>query len=593
LHATGRKLNPPTRWRPVRGLVLLAAALWVVSARALDVTVSIEGVDGDLRKNVEAFLQIYQERDAEAMRPARLRRLHGRAPEQIREALQPFGYYNVEVESELRREEDRKDEWVASYRIDPGEPVMIASVDYLLEGEATDDVDFPQIFGLLEGTPLDHARWEAAKDELLFAAAERGYLDARLKHSRIVVDPERNTADVEVHFDSGERYYFGPVRFRQDMLRTDYLQRYVGLERGAPYDQNAVLRLQTSLLDTDYFSRVEMVPMLEEADPATNEVPLEVHISPNKRDKYRAGLGYATDIGPKLTLDWTRRWVNRRGHRTKAELVYAQKYQSLLGEYWVPLKKPATEHIRYKAEVYHLETDTRIEDVASVDVAHSVKRRGWRRDIGVEFRYEDYDIADEQNDLNELVPYIELSRTVADNPLYTSRGYRVKLGLRGTVKYVGSTSNYISATASGKWIRAFGGAYRFLTRADLGITWADSIEDVPGSRRFFAGGDQSIRGYGFEDLGPRDPGSGDVVGGRYLGVGSLELERRIKGNWSGAVFYDFGNAFDPDLDNDFKQAVGIGGRWRSPIGQIRLDVAVGIESDDTPVRLHLVIGPDL
>jgi translocation and assembly module TamA len=591
LDAHRRNLIPPRRWRVA--LVLPATLLWLIPAWGLELRVNIEGVDGDLEKNVEAFLQIYREREAPEMRVARLRRLHGRAPEQIREALQPFGYYQVEIDSALSRDEGAQSAWVATYRIDPGEQVVIGDVDYVLAGEAVDDVDFPQIFGLLEGTALTHAQWEAAKDELLFAAAERGYLDARLEHSRIVVDPDRNTADVEVRFDSGSRYYFGPVRFRQDMLRPEYLRRFVGLEAGAPYNQSAVLRLQTSLLDTDYFSRVEMVPMLEEADPETHIVPLEVHISPNERDKYRAGIGFATDIGPKLTLDWTRRWVNRRGHRAKAELVLAPKYQSVLGEYWVPLKKPATEHIRFKAEVYHLETDTRIEDVASLDVAHSVQHRGWRRDIGVEYSFEDYDIADEQNDLNELVPYIEFSRTVTDNPLYTARGYRLKFGLRGTLEYVGSTANYVSATASGKWIRAFADDYRFLTRADLGVTWADSIDDVPGSRRFFAGGDQSIRAYGFDDLGPRDPVTGDVIGGRYLAVGSLELERRIKGNWSGAVFYDFGNAFDPDLDNEFKHSVGIGGRWRSPIGQVRLDLGVGIESGDTPVKLHLIIGPDL
>lgn len=573
--------------------MLLAALLWLGPAWALQLEVHIDGIDGELRKNVEAFLQIYQERATPEMRVARMRRLHGRAPDQIRRALQPFGFYQVEVEATLDRAAGDRSAWMATYRIDPGQPVMVTNVDYILEGEATDDVNFPQIFGLTEGMPLDHAKWEASKEELLFAAAERGYLDARMNYSRVVVDPDRNTAEIEVRFDSGPRYYFGPVRFRQDMLRPDYLQRFVGLKPGAPYDQNAVLRLQTSLLDTDYFSRVEMVPMVEEVDHETNAVPLEVHISPNKRDKYRVGLGFATDIGPKLTLDWTRRWVNRRGHRAKAELVYAPKYQSVLGEYWIPLKRPASEHVRIKAEAYHEETNTRIDDVASLDVAHSVQRRGWRRDIGLEFRYEDYDISNEQNNVNELAPYIEVSRTVTDNPLYTARGYRLKFGLLGTLEYVGSTASYVSATASGKWVRAFAEDYRFLTRGDFGATWADSIDDVPGSRRFFAGGDQSIRGYGFEDLGPRDPDTGDVIGGRYLAVGSLELERRIKGDWSGAVFYDFGNAFDPDLDNTFKHSVGIGGRWRSPIGQIRLDLGVGIESDDTPYRLHLVIGPDL
>jgi len=162
---------------------------------------------------------------------------------------------------------------------------------------------------------------------------------------------------------------------------------------------------------------------------------------------------------------------------------------------------------------------------------------------------------------------------------------------QGTARGLSET-NWLGATINYKVIRSFGEDFRFIARTDLGAILAADIADVPASERFFAGGDQSIRGYVYDDLGPRDPDTGDVLGGRYLAVGSLELERKIEGDWSGALFYDFGNAFDPDLGNEFKQSLGAGVRWRSPIGQIRLDLGVGLESDP-PFRVHLVIGPDL
>ena len=135
--------------------------------------------------------------------------------------------------------------------------------------------------------------------------------------------------------------------------------------------------------------------------------------------------------------------------------------------------------------------------------------------------------------------------------------------------------------------------YRFITRGDLGATWANSVYDLPASRRYFAGGDNSIRGWGLDVLGPNNPINNETVGGRYLAVGSLELERRIKGNWSGAIFTDFGNAFDPDFTREVEVGAGVGLRWRSPIGQIRMDVAYALTKEPQGARLHLVIGPDL
>ncbi|MFP5506345.1 MAG: autotransporter assembly complex protein TamA, partial [Gammaproteobacteria bacterium] len=121
-------------------------------------------------------------------------------------------------------------------------------------------------------------------------------------------------------------------------------------------------------------------------------------------------------------------------------------------------------------------------------------------------------------------------------------------------------------------------------------TWIDGFRELPASLRFFAGGDQSVRGYDFQELGPRDA-SGQVIGGKHLVFGSLEYEHRVHGNWGVAAFVDTGNAFNSTHEG-LETGAGIGLRWRSPIGMVRLDLAAAV-SQDNALRLHFTLGPDL
>jgi translocation and assembly module TamA len=109
--------------------------------------------------------------------------------------------------------------------------------------------------------------------------------------------------------------------------------------------------------------------------------------------------------------------------------------------------------------------------------------------------------------------------------------------------------------------------------------------------RFFAGGDESVRGYDYESLGPKDA-DGNVIGGTNLLVASIEYERHVSGNFYGAVFVDAGNAFD-NTDFDPETGVGIGVKWRSPIGLVRLYLGYPVTADDGKVRFHLRLGADL
>jgi len=149
----------------------------------------------------------------------------------------------------------------------------------------------------------------------------------------------------------------------------------------------------------------------------------------------------------------------------------------------------------------------------------------------------------------------------------------------------------VQATALGKWIWSLPRGQRILIRTQLGATAEREFEELPASVRFFAGGDNSVRGYSFEELGPVDA-DGNVIGGSSLATGSFEFEQPLRARWSMAFFVDSGNAFERS-EMDAKTSVGLGGRWQSPLGPIRIDLALPLEDDHDDWRVHITLGPDL
>ncbi|MBT8420751.1 MAG: BamA/TamA family outer membrane protein, partial [Gammaproteobacteria bacterium] len=132
---------------------------------------------------------------------------------------------------------------------------------------------------------------------------------------------------------------------------------------------------------------------------------------------------------------------------------------------------------------------------------------------------------------------------------------------------------------------------RVILRGELGASWVDDFSELPASYRFFAGGDKSVRGYGFHELGPKD-NSGDVIGGPHIMVGSLEYEHPIAEHWALTTFVDHGNAMD-SFNSALKSSVGIGVRWFSPFGPAGVDFGFPLNDDESTFRMHLNVGVDL
>jgi translocation and assembly module TamA len=192
-----------------------------------------------------------------------------------------------------------------------------------------------------------------------------------------------------------------------------------------------------------------------------------------------------------------------------------------------------------------------------------------------------------------LYPGMQLtSRNVADaESLFTRKGYSWSADVRGGSDSLQSSTSFLRFSVTGNLVMPLAERIRFLLRSEYGAIDVDDLSRLPPSQRFFAGGDRSVRGYRYEKLGPTDT-TGAVVGGRYLLTTSVELDYLFFRNYGAAVFYDAGNAANEPWP-DVKTSVGIGMRWRSPVGILRIDIAHPLDDLDTDYRLHLSIGSDL
>jgi translocation and assembly module TamA len=575
-----------------QGWVTLLLWLMPFGIHALELSIVIKGLESELKENVSAYLSLEQEKGREGLNLSRLRLLHRKAEGEIRSALQPFGYFKPRIVASLRKLDGEAERYEASYEVDAGPAVKLGEVELKTEGEGRDDPLFTPRFPMQPGDLLHQGKYEKAKQGVLTQALEQGYLDARFTRHRLQVDMDRYSATIQLHLNTGRRYVFGDVSFIQDVMDDSLLLRYPSFKAGDPFSHGKLLKLQSDLLDSEYFSHVESRVLRDQAQD--ERVPVELLLIPNKRDRYRIGLGFSTDIGPRLTFDWRRRRVGSSGHRMLSELRLSGPESSLMGEYIIPLERPAKDALSFGASVQRYDTDSRKGLLALVNAKQSIGLDdGWRRNLGLDYSYEKYEVADQEDAVTLLVPNIQWTKIKSDGLSYSQHGWKLDYRLEGALDQILSSVSYLQLTTHDKFIFGFGGGHwRLLGRTELSATLTDELTELPASKRFFAGGDNSIRGFGLDTLGPSNS-DGELVGGRYLAVGSLELERRIFGKWSGAIFFDAGNAFDPDFDSEVEYAAGFGIRWRSPVGPIRLDLANGLSREEPGFRLHVVVGPEL
>lgn len=548
----------------------------------------IDGGTNEQRKNIQAFIPMTRyECELPGFREPGIRRT---AEDRSRQALRALGHYQPTLNISIARTETC---WDLVIEVDPGPEARFSAVDIRVTGAGETDPAFIAVVsdpGIAPGDPLRHDAHDHLRSRLLRVANDRGYLDAELTESRLQVDPESGEAQISMHLDSGPRYQFGPIRLVQDILRDDFVARLFPFEPGEPYSSRQLIQLQRNLGDSGYFESVRVRPLLDQRQDG--EIPILVEAEPRKRTAYEIRLGYSTDIGPRLGALVERRYANRRGHRYNAEIEWSEKRSSAGFGYSIPLADPR--HDSLKLSATHVTEDTGTSQSRRFQSgANWIQRHdsGWTANRGIRYEYEDFTVGEVSDISRLLVMSYRVTRTVTDDPVYPRDGHRIDLLAQGASETLASSFSFAQARGSTKFIRGLGTG-RLILRGDAGATGGASIEELPSSLRFFAGGDSSVRGFGFQQLGPTD-NAGNVIGGRHVLVGSIEYDHPIgQGNWGAAVFLDAGNAFNNFDDYELKGGAGVGIRWRSPIGPLRFDLAHAPDSKDS-FRIHFTMGPDL
>jgi translocation and assembly module TamA len=573
-------------------LVILGACLLSDALAAEPLEVVIEGIEGDALKNARAALTLPPGMVREGSVDRALLDLFRRQiPEKVRRALEPFGYYEAQATSYLEKAEDGRD--LLRVKVIPGEPVRVTRAQVRVIGPGEKNHALSQMvssFPLKPGDVLNQVKYEKAKEELRSKALNLGFLGAEYVSHVIRVNRAERKAEFELILQTGSQYFFGEVIWEGNQLYPiSYLERFLDFKPGEPYTYSKVYQTQLNLINSDRFASVNIRADKDEAQDG--RVPVRIQVEPSAPKRLRPGVGYSTDYGAGITLRYQDLNAFRSGHEFNADMNIAERRQAISSYYTFP----GTGHIDNRT---NLKAGLQRELLKPYDNVLLTLEGEQARSLGygivgsayLQFRYEQFSESGQEGRSDLLMPGLRLYQRRVDNLIRPGKGFQYTLETRGSTRTLGAESDFLQFLGYANLLFPLGAGFSLLPRTQLGLTWQkDPLTDLPPSLRFYAGGDRSVRGYTYQSLGPKDS-QGNVIGGKHLLVGSLELEYSITRKWSIAGFYDVGNAFNNFQDMSWPMGAGIGVRYYTPAGPVRVDLARQINVDNPGFQLHISVG---
>lgn len=554
------------------------------SPSGLQFSQQINGVSGSALQNIQDRFHLVLE-EQEPLDLQDIQNFFDDSSENIKKALQPFGYFKPIIHARLLHQNGA---YIAQYQIDPGPPLRLSSVQIEVVGEGANNLkikDFIDHFPLKKGDILKTKKYNLAKQDFYAIAHNQGYLDANLSQHLIKVDLKKYSAMLYLKLNTGRRYYFGAVEFQQNQFAEAFLRRYMPFQTGSYYSSDKLTQMQNNLGQTVYFKSVRVEPLRDQAQ--NNQIPVLVRLEPKKSQLYTLGLGYGTDTGPRTSLGYELRHITPWGDYFQAVAQLSEIQQTFQAQYVIPGRDPLKQHYAILAGISTNQPGSGQYVLFQTGMNYVTELLGFQQIASLTYQHEQFKVeSGEPYQVTQyIVPAISWERIRADDRVNTSEGYRLYLNIEGG-EALNQQNRFLQGEFQGKYIHSFGSRQRIIFRTDLGATTTQHIDELPLSIRFYAGGASSVRGFSYQSLGP----------GRYLVDGSSEYQFKIYHKWYGAAFYDVGNAFDNPPMN-LSQSTGLGVVWRSPLGPLELTVSRAL-NDPNPkflkgLRVQFVMGPDL
>ncbi len=607
---------PRHRLRPLPRLFLGLGALLVATslhAQGIDYQVRIDA-PRQIENMLEDNLDLMRWRGNPKVDMEQLQRLVKEAPEQAKSFIATEGYYSPKISAGLETGGSRP---VARIIVDLGEPTVVGEVDLVLQGFAPldkgaapfDAAALRSRWTLPVGARFRQSDWEGAKKGLLREVAQTRFPRAQLVETSATVDPEARRALLHVVIDSGPEMRFGELRIRGlTRYPREVITNLNKINPGDMYSEAALQALQSRLQDTGYFASVEVsadmravlneeLRELREGDddpdgdattpnPPTGPtvLPVLVRVTENLRKNVEVGVGFSTDTGGRLQASYDD--LNVLGKRMKSDLIYEQKRQTARVDFYWPTT-PTGYNDSVGAGVERNDVRGEITTLATV-----AARRAWgspllERSLTLEALVEKREVPPNPATTTRSLPLTySMTRRKLDSLIQPTNGYVFQGQLGGALLPILTDEKFLRLYLRGLVYKPLGPSGTLILRGEFGAVAAKDKIGVPSTFLFRAGGDQSVRGYGYRELGVRENGA--IVGGKYMATASAEYQYWFRPPWGVAVFYDVGNAADKVGDLQPKSGFGVGARWRSPVGPINVDVAYGHAVKKA--RLHFSLG---
>ncbi len=493
---------------------------------------------------------------------------------EMHEAFKPIGYYDVEVSGELSEQNQ------AVFKINLGSPILVAQVDIQIIGEGKDDKALQSVVaksGLTSGIVFVHAQYETLKETLLNLANQRGYFDAKFTQSEIQVQALKNEASLILYLDTGARYHFGGVSFKQTNYEFNnaFLQAYVPFSRREYYSTHQFNQFQSLLSDSGYFKNVYLQT---QQDSTTHLINIEANTETLPAYEYVIGPGYGTDTGPRILLGFKARHINPEGQKFALESQISSIYKNISADYTIPsFSNPSMNHFDFEIGQNYTHISAYSSRDTSFGVEWSSTHGHTSRIVGLKQHIIFFTPQNQAADHGSyLVPSLNYSYLNQSRSGYFQKGILLSATIQGASDYFFSDASFIQTLINSRISLPFAQDARVMLAGQVGATKAANFGKLPTPYRFYAGGLDSVLGYSYYSLSPSN--ASGLTGGRDLLTAAIAIEKRVYQQLSAQIFFNAGNAFNQFNHLKLQEALGVGLSYRSRVGPISLYLSKPVRS---------------
>nr|WP_042888113.1 autotransporter assembly complex family protein [Cupriavidus necator] len=573
-------------------LLTLAAILALPAGAAYKVEVE---APKPIREMLEEHLDLARYKDRTDLSPDQFDYMVETVGEQVRQFTSTEGYFDPTTTTRVEGEGDKR---VVHLMVDPGARTLIRNVDVQVTGPAATRspaqvAELRSKWGLPVGDPFRQADWDKAKEDALVTLQSHNYYGARLAASQARVEPDELRADLSAHYVSGPAYLIGPLKVTGTRRYPEQIIYNVNpLSEGEPYRVERLLELQRAIQNQPYFSNVQVdlepPPDADKAPDGVVTAPVSVRVREYPVHRLNSGVGFTTDTGAQVEGRYSYYNMFNRGWTFDSQARLEQKRSYLFAETAMPPDSRNYRNSVYSS--YERTIDIENTDTTSLRAGLKRSRSRERYDIttSLDFYYDKLEPEGQPSQISKaLVPAFAWTRRDVDNPVFPRRGNVINTQIGVAARGFVSDATFLRLYGRIRQYIPVGKRDLVVARLELGADLTgDSSSQIPATLRFRAGGTDSIRGYTYQSIGTRSGAS--VLPAKYLGTGSLEYQYWFKPDWGVAVFWDLGTAADNLHGVKIYNGVGVGVRWRTPVGPLQLDVGYGIQEQQ--FRPHISLG---